>query len=328
MQKHKLRKIAGIIQKHLPLIEAMENPETSAQFTPVFYESGLNLLLKNNSFDSMVSKRKKFLNAKMVKAAKNLSIQFEDFGMNAYVNSFSSTLESVATLNGPMQLLPIEDNVKELVFSSLRELEDEAANFYHALLLDIFSTGRMHQEIVGGRNNGVTGLRKYSSFNLNDASKFERLNSYLTDDFAVVIGALKSSLKNCIAQSYKEEFSKEEMVNKLQKVYSKFSFDIESALRLHAWRTYSAGNLYQLDRDSTKMVAWKTSHQVDDCIHCRAIETGELILKDKNNAELRHKRNIDQVSYYLEDIIKLSEFSGLSTFAHEDCRCFWVSSDK
>jgi len=325
--KNKLKKIANIIKMNLPLIEAAENPEINSQFTPILYESGLNLLVKKAKLDSVMSKKGKFLNTKMVKSAKNLTSQFEDFGITSYLKSFELSLEKIQKLGGPLNLLPHQDDVINVIKNSITDYHDESFNFYSSILVDLFNVGKTHQEILNNKKlTREAGLKKYT-FNLNDVGYFEKLNNFLSEDFKNKLIFLQNNLIKSIKQAYDSELDEVQMIDQLHEVYSKFSFDIENTLRQHAWKSYSAGNLYQLKKDNIQMIAWKTNHQIDDCIHCRALETGELILKTKDGQFLPYKRHIDKVSYYLKDIIQFSEFEGLAYFGHEDCRCFWINAD-
>jgi hypothetical protein len=325
LKKEKLLKISRILNQNIPLIENLEKSKNSDLFAPVFYESGINLLLSKHNKKSHFTTKAKHLNSKMIKGAKNITAQFEEFGISEYIKTFEPCISKISELSLFLNLLPEKENILEIISTANEQFSQESLNFYNSFLVDAFNFGKMHGEQFGSKKTAKGALEKYA-FTLDDSQKFNLTVNYLHSQVELEVKKLTAALEASVNKNYNSERDHKTLINNLQKIYSDFSINVEEMLRKHAWQCYSVGNLHQLKKDKVEFISWKTSHQLNDCIFCRGIETGDIVLCNTFNQILEHRRNIDQVSYPIDVIIKLCELEGPSYFGHDDCRCFWVAS--
>jgi hypothetical protein len=330
--KKKLAKVAAIIEEYLPLIKQAEEPpmmvKQGASNGQVVYETGLNILVNNTPVKAMLNKQKKFQNAKMVRSAKYLTKDFEDFGLVAYADFFERTLDKIASLNGPSKLAPRKEEIIATIQNDIDDFAMHVDAFYCNLMTDIFNVGRQHQEVAGLKKEGHMNIKKYMVQTAAEKDKFLKLNEMMQSEMSFLLIALDDELIRAVDEKFNKVSYKDAIITQLAKIYSQYSYKIEDIYRKHCWRTYQCGNLHQLMRDGVQKVAWKTGHHIDDCNHCRAFETGENILRDMHGNLLQYHRDIDTVRYNLKDIVALSEYNSPLVFCHDDCRCFFVNADK
>lgn len=341
--RKQLLKAASILREYLPLIEALEKrPEAEAprrrlgagqtrlaeQLGNIYDAGGFNLLARGTGLNKVMQKHNRIKNTKMVKSAKNLSIDFEEFGLTQYADFFEKNIKHVSKLNGNSRLAPLKEDVLLTCQADIEAFNEKASSFYDNLLVDIFNLGRQHQIIAVPRLNERIGAKKFMQFTTEDNAKFEKLSNALKEELHNEMVNLKGRLTRAVERDYKEGFVKSAIIDNMERVYSKFSYKIEDILRKHCWRSYQYGNLHQLVKDEVRYVAWKTGHHQDDCLGCRAIETGEEVLKTASGESLPHHRNVDTVRYELSDILAIADTQSPSYFCHDDCRCFFIPADK
>jgi hypothetical protein len=325
LSKQKLKKIEAILESYLPLLEKQENGRHNTSTVSLVYASGLNLLIKKGEFEQITNKKNRIKNAKMVRAAKNLVIQFEDFGITSYADLSDNILDNIRDINGKSKLAPLQDSIKTCIQNKLNDYELECDAFYTSLLVDIFNQGRMHQTVANP--NSQSGFKKFASFDLRESQGFDSITANIKNELMIYIDYLKQEIALSVDNCYKQGFSKSEILIHLAKEFSKYSIDMQEIFRKHSWQVYSFGNLYQLEKDKVKHIAWKTGHHIDDCLTCRAFQTGEAILKNEDGQELPHVASADAVIYNLQDVLKIAKWEGPRFFCHDDCRCQFIAAN-
>lgn len=325
LSKKKLQKIEAILESYLPLFESQASGKHSSSTVPLSYATGLNLLVKTGSFKEMVNPQNRIKNAKIVRAAKNLVIQFEDFGLSSYTELTDKMMNSIKTINGKSKLAPSEESVKATVSDKFADYELECDAFYNSLLIDIFGQGRMHQTVANP--NSQVSIKKFALYDQRESESFDSIAAHLKDELFVYLDYLRLETEKNIKRCYAKGYSKPEIIIFLNKKFSKHSCDMQEIFRKHCWQVYSFGNIYQLKKDSVQHVAWKTGHHIDDCLTCRAFQNGDSILKDAESKELFHIKLTDAIIYNIDDILKIAKLDGPSFFCHNDCRCQFISAD-
>jgi len=325
LSKRKLKKVEAILQRYLDLFDSQKTGKHNMSTVPLAYASGLNLLVKNSTFkNEIVNKQNRIKNAKIVRAAKNLVIQFEDFGISSYAKLTDTICDNIQTLNGKSKLSPSKEAIMANVDDKFNDYELECSAFYSSLLIDIFNQGRQHQT-VATPNPQVT-FRKFAIFEQADSECFDTLVAHLKDELFSYLDYFKSRATSDVERCLADHYSKPELLVFMGKQFSKHSRNVQALFRKHCWQAYSFGNLYQLEKDKVRYVAWKTGQHIDDCLTCRAFQTGEAILKNETGDELPHKLVGDTVIYNINDIRKTSKLDGPAFFCHDDCRCQWVKA--
>jgi hypothetical protein len=290
-------------------------------------EADLNFLLIKDSSKNLENKRSKIKTAKITRAAKNLLLQFEDYGLTSYLDFADEIKLNVKNINSKSNLAPIKENVLIKVNKEFDKFELERDDFYNNMLLHIFNQGRQHQTIV----NPTTKIthKKFASYEAEENKNFETLVTVLKDELMIYLSYLKDFINEDIENSYNISLNKAAMIKSLSKKMDKSSTEVQEILRKHAWQAYSFGNLYQLDRDKTEFVVWKTGSHIDDCLTCMDFQTGAAILKDGEGNNLPYIIDTDAVIYRLKDIFKVSKIDGPVFFSyHDGCRCQFISYDK
>lgn len=323
ISKNKLEKMAAVTEKYIKILSAPNSPVQESGLHPAIYESGLGLLVKTAKLQRTTDKQQRIASIKMVKSAKNLSIDFQQVAIGAFSDFSEHVLDKIERLNGFSKLAPLKKEVQHVIESGLKALETRFASFYYTLLLDIFNSGRQHQELFVKSNNVRESLKKYAAFNESDTQNYEKLYHDNLQGCERSFQALHGNLMTILQKCYTENNLKFAIINKLQKELVQFSFSIEDMLRQDAWKTYSYGNLHQLAKDKVKLVTWKTGHHIDDCVKCRAYETGDTVLT-KEGIIVPHQRTVDKIMYDLKSIMSLSNFDGVESFGHYDCRCSFI----
>lgn len=324
--KKQLQKLEAILESTIMALEKEESGKHQMSTASLAYETGLNILLTKDSFKNLVNERNRIKTAKITRAAKNLLIQFEDFGVTSYLDFSDSVKLNVKAINLKSKLAPIKEEVIAKVEASFRNFELEADAFYNSMLMDIFNQGRQHQTIANPKTK--TTYKKFASYGYDENQNFEALSNVLKDELMVYMSYLKDFVYEDIENSYNISLNKSAMVKSLTNSMEKSSSDMQEIFRKHSWQAYSFGNLYQLEKDNAEFVAWQTGHHADDCLTCRAFQTGATILKDSDGNNLEYTLDTDAVIYRLEDISKVARMDGPAFFCHEGCRCQFVSYDK
>jgi len=290
-------------------------------------ESDLNFLLMKDSSKFLENKRSRIKTAKITRAAKNLLLQFEDYGLTSYLDFSDEVKLNVKNINPKSNLAPIKEDVLIKVSKEFDKFELERDDFYQNMLLHIFNQGRQHQTTVNPTIK-ITH-KKFASYENEENKNFETLVAVLKDEFMIYLSYLKDFVDEDIENSYNISLNKAAMIKSLSKKMDKSSHDVQEILRKHAWQAYSFGNLYQLERDKIEFVAWQTGQHIDDCDECRNFQTGAAILKDADGNNLNYTIDTDAMIYKLEDISKVSKIDGPVFFSyHDGCRCQFISYDK
>jgi hypothetical protein len=323
LSKKKLEKVEAILQSYLTRFENQKDGKHNTSTVPLAYASGLNLLIKNDAFNQIVNKQNRIKNAKIVRAAKTLIPQFEDFGVESYTQLTTKVLSAIKDLNGDSKLAPHTAASITCLNDKLIDYELECSAFYTNLLVDIFNTGRQHQTVANP--NAQVTFKKFASFGQVENESFDTITAHLKNELFVYLDYLKTKLVADIERCAARNNSKSEMLNYLNKKFSRHSYTIQDIFRKHCWQVYSFGNIYQLEKDNVRQVTWQTGHHIDDCLTCRAFQTGEAILKDENGNELPYSKVNEAVIYNINDIIKIAKLDGPAFFCHPDCRCEFIS---
>ena len=290
-------------------------------------EADLNFLLTKDYCKTSTSKRDKIKAAKITRAAKNLLLQFEDFGLTSYLDFSDSIKLDVKNINLKSKLAPMQEDVLIKVNKAFNKFELELNAFYDNMLMNIFNQGRQHQTVVNPTNK-VT-YKKFASYDFEENKNFETLVGILKDEFMIYLGYLKDFVDEDVENSYNISLNKSAMIKSLGISMDKSSTDVQEIFRKHAWQAYSFGNLYQLNRDNVEFVKWQTGSHADDCLKCRAFQIGSEILKDIEGNDLNYIIDTDVVIYKLKDILKVAKIEGPVLFSHHDgCRCQFISYNK
>jgi len=325
LSKQKLKKVEAILEFYLALFENQKEGKHNTSTTPIAYASGLNLLLKNSAFNEIVNKQNRIKNAKIVRAAKTLIPQFENFGIESYTKFTDKILNGIKNLNGKSKLTPIQTAILRCLEDRFADYKLECSGFYNDLLVDIFNQGRQHQTIVNP--NAQIGFRKFASYEESESESFDTVATHLKNELYTNLNHFKLKIAQDIEKYNAANYSKPEVIALLGKKFSKQSFNLQEIFRQHCLQMYSFGNIYQLEKDNVKHVSWKTSQCTDDCLTCRAFQTGEAILKDGYGEELSHTLINDAAVYNIYDIIKIATLDGPAFFCHIDCRCNFISAE-
>jgi hypothetical protein len=325
LSKQKLKKVEAILESYLALFESQKDSKHNTSVVPLAYASGLNLLIKDSAFHEIINKENRIKNAKIVRAAKTLIPQFENFGVESYTKFTNSILTDIKSLNGESKLTPNITSTIACVDGKFLSYALECSAFYDNLLVDIFNTGRQHQTVANP--NAQVTFRKFASYEQPESESYETITAHLKNELYAYLEYFKdraiADIEKCVVKNY----NKTQVLNYMYKKFSKHSYNIQEIFRKHSWQVYSFGNIYQLEKDNVRQITWKTGQHIDDCITCRAFQTGEEILKDGDGNDLPHTLTNDAAIYNINDIIKIAKLDGPAFFCHDGCRCEFISAE-
>ena len=321
MTKAKLIKIASLIERALPLVRAAEisrTEEAVPYVAPLYCTGSLNILVHNGKIKP-IADNKKFANLKVVKSAKNLATQIDDFIINSYVQFTKTYIYKLSNLNCTT-LLPLKSNMLDCTATAFEDFKNDVHDYYKTLFIDVFNVGRQHQLLS---NPKAVSAHKFMTFTASENHKYESVLHVLTSEFNNKLDNLNILVVDQIDKSFNNNYNKKAALHSLDLILSDYSIDIGKLIMNHCWEMYSVGNLHQLIKDGTKTVMWQTGHYENDCQKCRAYEIGESIVCYAGK-ELPHAQDLYKVKYNLVD---MNHLSSLAKYCHEGCRCILVAAD-